>query len=211
MFLPRHFSHRASILTTVPQNEHICASALYYYDSANITPSRLGFRQQSDTGGAEEVDYHQHQHDWLEAVFGCENDEPAVQYVGAVHAMEGRLLTWPNILQHRVSSFRLADPAQPGHRKILALFLVDPGIRIISTANVPSQRKDWWAEAVQQQGALPRLPQELQDHVFQDVDDFPISMDEAKALRLELMQERKTSFKVQNNVFHENQFSLCEH
>ena len=43
------------------------------------------------------------------------------------------LLAFPNVVQHRVSPFRLADPTRPGHRKLLALFLVDPHIRILST------------------------------------------------------------------------------
>jgi hypothetical protein len=50
--------------------------------------------------------------------------------------------------QHRVSSIRLADPTMPGHRRFIALWLVDPNLRIISTANVPPQRRDWWLEAV---------------------------------------------------------------
>lgn len=50
--------------------------------------------------------------------------------------------------QHRVSSFKLADPTKPGHRRFIALWLVDPFTRIISTANVPPQQLDWWADAV---------------------------------------------------------------
>ena len=36
-------------------NEHICATALYYYDNENIMPSQLAFRQQSDTDEASEM------------------------------------------------------------------------------------------------------------------------------------------------------------
>ncbi|KAL1979846.1 hypothetical protein VTN96DRAFT_5054 [Rasamsonia emersonii] len=31
-------------------NEHICATALYYYSNENITPSTLSFRQRADMG-----------------------------------------------------------------------------------------------------------------------------------------------------------------
>ena len=124
------------------QNEHICATALYYYDSFNITESRLSFRQQSSADDASEMPYPQSVHGWLEDVFGCQNEEAAVQEVGSVLCKEGRLLTFPNILQHQVKPFELADKTKKGHRKILALFLVDPGIRIISTANVPPQQRD---------------------------------------------------------------------
>jgi hypothetical protein len=50
--------------------------------------------------------------------------------------------------QHRVSAFRLRDPTKPGHRRFIALWLVDPNRRIISTANVPPQQQDWWLESV---------------------------------------------------------------
>ncbi|KAG5637718.1 hypothetical protein DXG03_004386, partial [Asterophora parasitica] len=102
-------------------NEQICAPAIYYYDIKNITTSGLPFRQKSDT--EEGIDHPQFQYDWLTAVFGCEDKGPMVQDVG----------------NHRVQPITLADPTKPGHRKIVALFLDDPNIRIISTANVPCQ------------------------------------------------------------------------
>lgn len=51
------------------------------------------------------------------------------------------------ISQHRVSPFKLKDPTKPGHRRLIALWLVDPHTRILSTANVPPQQQDWWAES----------------------------------------------------------------
>ncbi|KAF3047191.1 hypothetical protein E8E12_011596 [Didymella heteroderae] len=50
--------------------------------------------------------------------------------------------------QHRVSPFELADPTKPGRRRFIALWLVDPHKRIISTANVPPQQLSWWAESL---------------------------------------------------------------
>jgi len=49
-------------------NEHICATALYYYDSSNITTSRLAFRQQSSTDTID-IGYPQNEETWLEQVF----------------------------------------------------------------------------------------------------------------------------------------------
>ncbi|KAJ9318614.1 hypothetical protein DTO271D3_1276 [Paecilomyces variotii] len=190
-------------------NEHICATALYYYDSENITESRLAFRQES-SHDALDFSYPQDQHDWLEAVFGCEQHGPQVQEVGDVLCRQGRLLTFPNTLQHRVAPFKLADPTKPGHRKILALFLVDPHIRIISTANIPPQRRDWWVEEFHAQDPLHRLPPELTMNVMEQI-DFPMRMEEAKELRLELMDERRVSAAEQTDMFHSNRFSLCEH
>ncbi|KAI9845547.1 MAG: hypothetical protein M1838_001696 [Thelocarpon superellum] len=166
-------------------NEHICATAIYYYDSDNITESLLLFRQTTDN--EVEVDYEQDDHEFLNVIFGCEQDGAAVQDIGDVVAKEGRLITFPNIYQHRVAPFRLADGTRPGHRKILALFLVDPTHRIISTANVPPQQRDWWAMEFDNEGPLGAIPPEVRE---QSVTDFPISMEDAKSLRLELMEER---------------------
>lgn len=117
-----------------------------------------------------------------------------MQEVGGVDTKEGRLLTFPNILQHRVQPFKLVNPTKPGHCKILALFLVDPNIRIISTANIPCQQKEWWSEEIQADaGAVSGLPAELKAHIFDEVKDFPIGLAEAKGLRLKLMKERSSN------------------
>jgi hypothetical protein len=69
--------------------------------------------------------------------------------------------------QHRVSHFSLIDPTKPGHRRFIALWLVDPNIRVISTANVPPQQQSWWIDAVfgntdESRGeAIAKLPPEL--------------------------------------------------
>lgn len=69
--------------------------------------------------------------------------------------------------QHRVSPFRLQDPTKPGHRRFIALWLVDPTKRIISTANVPPQQQTWWLESVfgstkeAKDQSVAKLPAEL--------------------------------------------------
>ncbi|KAF8630929.1 hypothetical protein AX17_005286 [Amanita inopinata Kibby_2008] len=191
-------------------NERICATALYYYDSENITTSHLAFRQQSNIDDTDDIGYEQDEHLWLTQIFGCEQDGPAVQYIGSVDTKEGRLVTFPNILQHQVQPFKLADPTKPGHRKILALFLVDPHIRIISTANVPCQRQDWWREKIGGRTQLEALPLELRDTVYKEV-DFPISLNEARKLREELMDERRVFVIDHGKAFEAETFSLCEH
>jgi hypothetical protein len=76
------------------------------------------------------------------------------------------LLTTRNS-QHRVSPFHLKDPTKPGHRRFIALWLVDPTQRIISTANVPPQQLDWWMDSVlgktiaDRKSALSHLPAEV--------------------------------------------------
>ena len=85
-------------------------------------------------------------------------------------------------------------------------------MRIVSTANVPPQREEWWKEKKQVVAqVLSRLPLELQDMVTQDLDATPITMDEAKGYRLELMEERKGESSKRNDRFEADSFNLCEH
>ncbi|KAK2823870.1 hypothetical protein FQN49_007534 [Arthroderma sp. PD_2] len=176
----------------------------------NITESRLAYRHIGDSSDLDDIEYEEEDHYWLEEIFGCEEHGPSMQEIGNVACKEGRLLTFPNILQHRVEPFNLKIPTKPGHLKILALFLVDPNLRIISTANVPSQRADWRAESVSWGGVLEKLPRELFDEVLSHLDDFPMSMEEAKELRLELMEERKASMVHQENAISRRHFFLRE-
>ncbi|CAI7576606.1 unnamed protein product [Penicillium glandicola] len=197
-------------------NERICATAIYYYDSENITENTLSFRQ----NGMEDmldIDYPQGQHQFLQAIYGFGDDVDGsdetnvTQELGGVVCQEGRLLTFPNTVQHCVSPFSLADRSKPGHRKILALFLVDPHRRIISSANVPPQREDWGHEREQvMDQVLSKLPVELQNIVHGDIDPL-MTMDEAKAHRLELMKERGLKSKRHNEKFEVGSFNLCEH
>ena len=190
-------------------NEHICTTALYYYSNENITPSTLHFRQES-FWNRDVFSVENDEHEWLTAVFGMEQGGPQVQNVGAVVCNEGRLLTFPNTLQHRVGRFSLKDKSKPGHRKIMALFLVDPNIRVISTANVPPQRRDWFAEEMYRVRALgEKLPVELQEQIINDADFM--DLEEAKELRLELMDERRTFGREQTTMFESLTWSLCEH
>lgn len=183
-------------------SEHICATALYYYDEENITTSRLSFRQGIDE---EELMMIPAQGAFasLEAYIGVEQEGVAVQDVGSVVTRQGRLLAFPNILQHRVGSFELKDKTKPGHRKILAMFLVDPHFRILSSANVPPQRKDWWSEHVHNTNALSRLPTELFTQVIDMVDDFPMSWEQALEVREKLMEKRSAFVEEQEGVINE--------
>ncbi|KAL4867786.1 hypothetical protein BDV12DRAFT_112511 [Aspergillus spectabilis] len=200
-------------------NERICATAIYYYDSENITDNTLSFRHRADNEYVRDVSYEQGQFQFLR-VFGFEPDVgndwsgfEFTQNLGGVSTRPGRLLTFPNTLQHRVSPFSLTDRSKPGHRKILALFLIDPNRRVISTANVPPQREDWcneWKEAVYDSLA-PRLPVELQQMVHKNTDFVPMTLDEAKKYRLELMDERSVQSELGNGAFQSGGFSLCEH
>lgn len=145
-------------------------------------------------------DYEQGLHEFLQVVYGFppetdgHNESNKTQLDGNIVCKEGRLITFPNTLQHCVSPFSLADRTKSGHRKILALFLVDPHRRIISSANVPPQRQDW--------------REDKDDSVM----NGPLmTMDEAKEHRLALMEERSIRMKDNNRNFESGEFCLCEH
>ena len=173
-------------------NEHIVATSIYYYDVDNIPESRLRFRQEASLDEAG-LTYQQDDHDPLAVIFGCETmrDEPAVQEIGSVVTCEGRLIAFPNTLQHRLDPFTLVDRTKPGHRRVLVLWLVDPHYRIASTANVPPQQPDWCVEP------------------SAEVVAGQMSLEEAKAYRLELMKERTVLATTVENNF--ESYNLCEH
>ncbi|KNE70967.1 hypothetical protein AMAG_15229 [Allomyces macrogynus ATCC 38327] len=137
---------------------------------------------------------------------------------GFITARQGRLVAFPNLYQHQVAPFELADPTRPGHRKIIAFFLIDPisplGQEVVTTAQVPPQQAEWIADAWAQDPTFPlteQLPREVLDMVVDRL-EVPMTRKEAMALRLELMDER-TDFVEDNDilVFGGAQFSLCEH
>lgn len=134
-------------------NEHIVGTALYYLDSENITESQLEFRTCTDDYLQDEGPFENIGQDgfhWMQSVygafFGSGSGSACLQHYGSVLTPQGRMLAFPNVFHHRVSGFKLADSTRPGHRRFIALWLVDPFTRIISTANVPPQQAEWWAE-----------------------------------------------------------------
>ncbi|MEV5970335.1 DUF4246 domain-containing protein [Streptomyces sp. NPDC051921] len=161
-------------------NERIVSTGIYYWDSENVTESRLGFRAALD-----DPNYEQNDDNGLREVYGLEDEDALNQMLGSASTPAGRCLAFPNILQHRVDPFRLADPTRPGHRKILAFFLVDPSQRIVSTSDVPPQQP--WS------------------------DTSTMTLEQAKDYREQLMRERKFFVDEHNEQLYEREFSLCEH
>ncbi len=161
-------------------NERIVSTGIYYWDNENITESRLSFRAALD-----DPEYEQSDDNGVREVYGLENEDALNQLLGSASTPEGRCLAFPNILQHRVGPFRLADPTRPGHRKILAFFLVDPARTIVSTSDVPPQQP--WS------------------------DTSTMTLEQAKEYREQLMRERKFFVNEHNEQLYEREFSLCEH
>jgi len=116
--------------------------------------------------------------------------DPIVFDLGSVLIRPGRFLVFPNVLQNKVQPFSLVDRTRPGHRKLLAMFLVDPHVPILSTAKVAPQRKDWWVDEVRNINPFSELPMEVFDMIMDVVEGFPFNREEALKMRIRLMEQR---------------------
>lgn len=175
-------------------NEHIVSTALFCYDSDNVTDSYMYFGVSVDELDVMKV-AGMHLEDPLSCwrTLGISPEFPRFQVIGRVPIHPATAVFYPNVYKHREGSFSLVDPSRPGYRKILRLFLVDPAIPIISTSNVPPQQSDWWTESkVHYQGLdlAARLPPELRSMVYSYV-DFPFNHDEAQKTRKLLRKHRR--------------------
>ncbi|KNE57542.1 hypothetical protein AMAG_03242 [Allomyces macrogynus ATCC 38327] len=196
-------------------NEAIVATALYYYDVDNITESHLEFRT-----GVKPPEYDQSDDHGISFAYALYRDGPLVQPWGHISARQGRMVAFPNMYQHHVAPFELADKSREGHRKIVAFFLVDPsspiGEEVVSTSRVPPQQADWIADAWAKDGQFPlaagqQLPREMIDAVVKKIDGA-MTLDEAKELRLELMDERTSAVgEIEELAYSGATYNLCEH
>lgn len=102
----------------------------------------------------------------------------------------------------------MEDSTRGGYRKILVFFLVDPAVRVLSTAQVPPQQMSWFKEEVFKQSI--QYPVALVDTIV-DLLDWPMTLTEAKKHREALMDERKNFISKSNDECFERPFYMCEH
>ncbi|KAL6814645.1 hypothetical protein V8C40DRAFT_269780 [Trichoderma camerunense] len=164
-------------------NEHIISTALFCYDSDNVTDGYMYFSTVIDQRDLERM-RHLDRFD-VERAYAFRPADGEFQSIGRVLINTTMAVFYPNIYRHHQGSFSLVDRSRPGYRKILMLHLVDPAIPIISTSNVPPQQFHWWTECKAHNGGLQiieRLPPELRAMVSSYV-DFPIDSEKAKEIR----------------------------
>ncbi|KAJ6628973.1 hypothetical protein Bhyg_15853 [Pseudolycoriella hygida] len=178
-------------------NERIVASGIYYYSSSNITKSRLNFRQPFHG-----LDWEQH--DFADDSYKLLHS----QYLGSIITKEGRCIAFPNSLEHQIAPFKLEDSTRNGHRKILAFFLVDPTVKILSTSQVPPQQQSWFKDEIHKESSS--LPVEIV-HKIIDLMDWPMTLEEAKKHRDDLMNERRLFVDTSNEIYFDRPVYLCEH
>jgi len=183
--------------------ECIVATALVYYDSSNITPSALAFRRPFNAEGdygsrVRAVDYEQDDVKGFEEIYGVKlgtlpREIRMSELAGEALAVPGRCLAFPNAVQHRVAPFRLEDETMPGHRRLLAFFLVDPAVPIVSTQELaPQQGRISRTEALEHREELMSTRKSFNQY-------------------LSNQNEEDDAQDGQDGWAFESDFSLCEH
>lgn len=100
-----------------------------------------------------------------------------VQNYGQVNIRQGRIVAWPNTMHHRFSGIELEDKTRPGKMSFVQVSLVDPEQRIVSTANVPPQRADWFGEVLfQSEQDLAKIPSELLELLMERGAEVPVEL-----------------------------------
>lgn len=181
-------------------NDHIAATAIFYYDTVNVTTPGLSFREVT-TMRRPDLNFESGLTDAVAAIFSVSSSEEmaeafdglywtgdgelnAWQTIGTVLTPQGRMVAWPNTIQHKFTPVQLEDKTKPGYARYVVLSLVDPYYRICSTRNVPPQRNDWWYDkAVQTIGLKEKgIPQEIINMIGDRTDGWPMSVEEAEDL-----------------------------
>jgi len=194
-------------------NECIVASAIVYLSSEIISESRLESCQTCNY-----LEFGQDDSRWT-YLCGLDRDAALSQPLGSVLTQGARAIAFPNIYQHRVAPFQLSDRTKPGRRRILVFFLVDPTRRVMSTAQVPPQQREWVEEYARErmyfvltahsQLILP-LAHMIEDHAL-DLTAHTITLEQAKTDREHLMKERSAfTDKLTSHNF-TRPYSFCEH
>lgn len=190
-------------------NERIVSSFIYYYDSENVSESRLAFRRATSEPYAHEQDDGK----CMRVLYDMDRDSICVQDIGDVITKTHRCVAFPNLYQHQVQPFHLEDPTKPGHRKILVFFLVDPTQKVPSATEVALQQRDWVSEAIHgasANSALARLPAEIRMMISEE-NDGTMTRQEAEQYREELMAERTVFVGDRYKEYFGMDFNMCEH
>jgi len=185
-------------------HEHIIASGIYYYSASPfIMDKGLSFRKVRDE------DYSEYSRDEPPEDGVTDGMEMNIE-IGTVDTRPGRLIVFPNTLQHKVQDLVNRSKTQTAYRKIICFFLVDKTASVVTTSQVAPQQ--WPAQlpkfrqCVSDVGGLPTAVANL---VCEYVHNG-FTADEAVHHRAELMRQRKFFINEKNQEW-QREFSLCEH
>lgn len=158
----------------------------------------------AETASLTEVDHEPGDFIWLRQVFGLENGEPAIQAPGSIRAKPGRCIMYPSTVQHKFTRFELTDKSKPGFARALVFLLIDPNIRIISTANIPPQRLDWTMDIPQTGEDLKEAMAKLALDNRSSKGHMPMTLDEALEYRVKVLNEIIEFTRYQHVAFESN-------
>lgn len=168
----------------------------------------MEFRNMVETATLEDVAHEPNDFIWLRQVFGLENGEPAIQRSGSTRCDLGRAIIYPSTVQHRFTKFELKDKSKPGSIRGLAFYLIDPNIRIISTANIPPQRLDWTLKLDPEEERLKQSMAKLALDNKEKKGDMPLSLEEALKIRVDCLNELIEFARYQQVAFESNVLML---
>jgi len=132
--------------------------------------------------------------------WGMRDGASCHQYIGEILIREGLSVVFPNIYQHSLTPFTLADPTMTGHLTAIWFFLIDPEIKpVISTSVVGPQQKEWIGQALDD-NLDTRLPNELIQQILDNVEGL-MSQEEARDYKERFVQETD-QFTQANNSYH---------
>ncbi|OAA70782.1 hypothetical protein LEL_09373 [Akanthomyces lecanii RCEF 1005] len=96
-------------------------------------------------------------------------ETPSFQELGTIKLPEGRIVTYPNTLQHKFEAPTLAEPARSGYIQFMQIHLVDPHYIVCSTRFVPPQSLEWWEEAIDYQKIclMSQIPPEISHSIIE--------------------------------------------
>lgn len=173
------------------RNERICATASYVYSARNTTPAQISFRKRVHVEEAGLARGYIFEPPFAPEIYGAQDGDPIIQHMGDINLPKGRLVTYPNMLQTRLLPFELVDKSKSAHLKLFTIHLMDPQRRMMSSAMVPPQRRDWWAAEVRRKNArLWRLPGDIWDRVVENTEPYPIEMGKGEKISQEFRRER---------------------
>ncbi|KAJ2107533.1 hypothetical protein GGI16_001491 [Coemansia sp. S142-1] len=171
-------------------NERIIATGMFFYNVANIAPCSLTFREalRAKHYPSDSFEYYAMCFaNGLNIEYG-DGAHDVSQELGDVDIYEEQCVVFPNTIQYQMPELALEDATKPGHCKMLTFYFVDPSTRIPSTEIVPPQQKDWWTEDILSSEPFRSLPLLVMDGIMDQI-SFPVSLKEAKELRVEMEAE----------------------
>ena len=135
---------------------------------------------------------------WRSEKIGAGGTRSMVDWVSYDHhiplasLIECLFVVWPNVFQTRLQSFKLDDPSKTGYLRMVTLHLIDPNRRMMGTAVVPCQRRDWWAQDIRSRcPRFWRLTREVSELIVEHVNDYHIYVAEGERTRDEFRAERE--------------------